>query len=281
MIDKCPRKLYINGDKPKEVIQMIKTKFKFLIVFLILALLSLNSFCFGADVRTGNSEQNKIETISYDLYIENKDNYSLKDIVNGNVFVTVDTLDIDPSSKGGIINGNVFAVANNVNIKSDISSDTEQSVNNTSTISGNLYVVANKFVLEPGCEIKGDLYVVANEIALEQNSKINGNVFAVASTLTMNAQVSYDLYASVENFDMQYYGFISRDLHLTAQTSNLNGYIYRNSFINSKSITLYDKFINEKDFNVEDANDLTFAGLIKGNANINSKKIAFNPNRRK
>lgn len=269
---------------------MIKTKFKFLIAFLILVLLSLNTFCFGADIRSSNSEQSKAETISSDLYIEDKDSYNLKDIVNGNVFVTATTLDIDPSKQGGIINGNVFASANNVNVKSDISySDTEQddsgnskfSVNSTSTISGNLYVVANKFVLEPGCEIKGDLYVVANEIVLGQNSKISGNVFAVANTLTVNSQVSYDLYASVKHFDMQYYGFVSRDLHLTAKTSNLNGYVYRNSFINSKTITLYDKFINEKDFNVEDADNLTFAGLIKGNANINSKKIAFNSNRRK
>lgn len=262
---------------------MIKTKFKFLIIFLILVLFSLNTICFATDIR-------QVETISSDLHIENKDNYSLKDIVNGNVFVTAGTLDIDPSAKGGIINGNVFATANNVNVKSDISySDTEQddagnqkfSVNNICTISGNLYVVANKFVLEPGCEIKGDLYVVANEIVLGQNSKIGGNVFAVANNLTMNAQVSYDLYATVKNFDMQYYGFISRDLHLTAKIANLNGYIYRNSFINSETITLYDKFINEKDFNVEDAENLTFAGLIKGNATVNSKKIEFNSRRRK
>lgn len=262
---------------------MIKTKFKFLIIFLILVLFSFNTICFATDIR-------QVETISSDLYIENKDNYSLKDIVNGNVFVTAGTLDIDPSQKGGIINGNVFASANTVNVKSDISySDTEKddsgnpkfSINNTCAISGNLYVVANKFVLEPGCEIKGDLYVVANEIVLGQNSKITGNVFAVANTLTVNAQISYDLYASVKNFDMQYYGFISRDLHLTAKVANLNGYIYRNSFINSKTITLYDKFINEKDFNVEDAQSLTFSGLIKGNANVNSKKIEFNSNRRK
>lgn len=269
---------------------MIKTKFKFLIIFLILVLLSLNTFCFGADIRTGNPEQSNAETISSDLYIEDKSNYNLKDIVNGNVFVTVDTLDIDPSKNGGIVNGNVFAAANTVNVKSDISySDTEQddtgnpkfSVNNISTISGNLYVVANKFVLEPGCEIKGDLYVIANEIVLGQNSKISGNVFAVANNLTVNAQISYDLYASVKKFDMQYYGFISRDLHLTAKAVTLNGYVYRNSFINSKTITLYDKFINEKDFNVDDADNLTFAGLIKGNANVNSKKIEFNSNRRK
>lgn len=229
---------------------MIKTKFKFLIIFLILVLLSLNTFCFGADIRTGNPEQSNAETISSDLYIEDKSNYNLKDIVNGNVFVTVNTLDIDPSKNGGIVNGNVF-------------------------------VAANTFVLEPGCEIKGDLYVVANEIVLGQNSKISGNVFAVANTLTVDSQIGYSLYASVKNFDMQYYGFISRDLHLTAEISNLNGYIYRNSFINSKTITLYDKFINEKDFNVEDAQSLTFSGLIKGNANVNSKKIEFNSNRRK
>lgn len=263
---------------------MIKTKSKFLIVLLFSLLLLFNTFCFATDV-DNNSEQAKAEIISSDLYISQENQYDLKDIVNGNVFVSVNTVNIDSSIDGGTINGNVFAAADTVNIKSDIIySDTEKddignpriSVNSFSSISGNLFVVANKFILEPGCEIKGDLYVCANEIILGQNSKISGNVFVSADTFTMNCQVGYDLYANVKNFDMQYYGYVSRDLHLNSKSSNLNGYVYRNSFIYSEDITMYDKFINEKDFNIENSNSLIFAGLVKGDCNINSKTISFN-----
>ncbi len=74
---------------------------------------------------------------------------------------------------------------------------------------------------------------------------------------------------------MQYFGFISRDLHLTAENANLNGYVYRNSFVEAKKIETNDKFINQKDFNLTDANTFTFSGEIKGNATINSKNISF------
>ena len=78
-----------------------------------------------------------------------------------------------------------------------------------------------------------------------------------------------------EVFNMQYFAFIARDLHLTADQITLNGWIYRNSFITTKNISTQDKFINQGNFNLLDANNLTFSGEISGNATINSKSITF------
>lgn len=274
---------------------MFKPKFKFLIILVLLVILSSTPFCFATspdDIMLISNDSESVasevkENTRSDLYITDEQ-YEINNIVEGNVFASVDVLDIVPKDNGGIITGNVFATANTVNIKSDITySETEKdelgnptiSVNNISAIYGNVFVMADKFVLEPGCEINGDLYVCANKIELGQNSIVYGNVFAIGNNIDLNCQVGGDLYATAENFDMKYYGFIRRDLHLTSQNASINGYVYRNSFISSDSIILDDKFINEENFNVENANNLTFSGEVKGNANINSKQITFDTNK--
>lgn len=268
----------------------MKLKFKFLITTFILSLLLLNSFSFASnDVMliseaTQNLQSQKANTINSDLYIDNESEYEIKDIINGNVYISVDTLNINPINNGGIIQGNLFACADNVNIKSDVSySDTQKddlgsptiTINKSSSISGNVFVIAKKFILEPGCEINGDLYIYADEIILKQKSKINGNVFAYATNFELNAEVGGNLYATVNSFNMKYYGFIFKDLHLSTDKANLNGLIYRNSFITAKNIITETNFINEKDFNVKDCDNIIFSGKISGNANINSKNITF------
>lgn len=268
----------------------LKSKFKLFIITFTLFLLLFSSLSFATDSNDGimpiseEEIEQRSDIRNSDLYVDDEI-IDIKNTINGNLFASASTLNIDPRSNGGIITGNIFATANTVNIKSDIIySETEKdelgnpsiSVNNISSIYGNVFVTANKFILEPGCEINGDLYICANEIELGQNSIVYGNIFAIANTINLNCQVGGDLYATAKNFEMKYYGFIRRDLHLTSKSSSINGYVYRNSFISSDNIVLDDKFINEEDFNVEDGNNLTFCGEVKGNANINCKNITFN-----
>ena len=265
----------------------MKSKFKFLITLSFLIILSFTSLCFATNSDEIMLISNDKENTRSDLYVSNEQ-LEVDNIVEGNVYASVDTLNISSKNDGGIITGNVFATANTVNIKSDIIySETEKdelgnptiSINNISSIYGNVFIIADTFVLEPGCEINGDLYICASKIVLGQNSVIYGNVFALCDSIDLNCQVGGDLYASSENFNMKYYGFIRRDLHLTSNNVNINGYIYRNSFISADNITLDDKFINEENFNVENANNLTFSGEVKGNAVINSKEIIFDTNK--
>lgn len=272
---------------------MIKSNLKLLITLSIIMLLSFSPICLATDTEdtimpiseNNTNQENVNNNIRYsDLYVSDKNQYDITNAIDGNVFAEVDTLNID-SKNNGVITGNLYAIAKNVNIKSDVVySQTEkdeignpkiESINNVSVISGNVFVTANKFVLEPGCEIDGDLYICANEIELAQNSVIYGNVFIVSNNLILNSQIGGDLYATVKNFNMKYYGFIRRDLHLEANTANINGYVYRNAFVNSNNITTNDKFITEHDLNIENASNVYFCGEVKGNANINSKNIEF------
>lgn len=250
---------------------MNKTKFKFLLV-IILFVLSISNLSFATN-----------ETSYSDLYVSSNEDFKSSEQFNSNLFLSVKDVEINPTTNT-TVNGNLFITANTVTIKSDIIySENEYdnignpkiSINSISSISGNVFVMANKFILEPGCEIKGDLYVCANEIYLGQNAKISGNVFASANYFNLNAVINYSLYANAKNFNMEYYGYVNRDLTLNSETANINGYIYGNSFINAKEIVLKDKFINEKNFTVDYADNVTLAGEIKGNANINSKNITF------
>ena len=273
---------------------MSKTNLKLIFTLFFVFLILFNSVCFAEDINneimliSDNSEQKSIDSQSKDsdLYVS-EDLYSIKNIVNGNVFASVQNLEIDPSSSGGVIKGNLFATGNTVTIKSDAKySETEkdesgnlklESATNFSIIDGNVFVTANKFVLDPACQINGDLYICANEIILSQNASIAGSVFAVGNKLVLNSKIETgSLYATVRNFEMQYYGFVFRDMHVSADTANISGYVYRNSFISADKVSVTPTFSNKGDFNVTSASEVSFSGEVKGNANINSKNIVFN-----
>lgn len=272
----------------------MKSKFKFLITLVLLILLASSCLCLATNnndimlIANGSELTEKEETVSSDVYLTDS-KYEINNNIDGNVYATVDSLTISSKNNGGNINGSIFVTADEVNIKSDIIySETEKNeqgnptistLNSFSSISGNAFIIAKKFVLDPGCTIDGDLYICAEEIYLGQNSTISGNVFVISKTLSLDCKIKGDLYANVTDFEMKYYGSISRDLHLNSTTANINGCIERNSFISSEDIFLDDKFINEKDFNVENANNLSFSGEVKGNANINCKEITFDTNK--
>ena len=247
---------------------MIKSNLKLLITFFIIMLLSFTPLCLATDIvnpisqtiQDSNEQEGTTNNTRYaDLYISDESKYDITSTIEGNVFASVDTLNIE-SKNNSSITGNVYATAKNVNIKSDIKySETEKdefgnskidSINSVSEICGNVFVTANKFVLEPSCKIDGDLYICANEVELAQNSVIYGNVFVVSNSFIINSQIGGDLYATTKNFDMEYYGFIRRDLHLNSDTANINGYVYRNSFISSNTIITDDEFINEQNLNI-------------------------------
>lgn len=270
---------------------MIKIKSKILLSFVVIFLLFASSISLAtSDVILStsdvleNSEPENVNIRYSDLYISDEKQYNIENTIEGNVFASVDILNIN-SKNNSVITGNVYAASKNVNIKSDVTySETEkdefgnskiETINSPSIIYGNVFITANKFVLEPGCEINGDLYICANEVDLQQNAKILGNVFIVSNYFNLDSRIYGDLYATVKEFNMKYYGFIYRDLHLNSKNVNINGYVYRNSFIDCDNIITDNNFINEKDFNIENASSVTFSGEVKGNANINSKSIQF------
>ncbi len=109
----------------------MKLKFKFLITAFVLSLLLLNSFCFATDSEimliSDTNQIQETDTRNSDIYIDNKSEYEIKNTINGNSFIAVDTFTINPNSNGGIIQGNLFVTADTAYIKSDVTySDTEK-----------------------------------------------------------------------------------------------------------------------------------------------------------
>ena len=166
---------------------MMKNKFKLsFCIFTILCIIS--SICFAtnanSDVVPISMEggipvdtSSPSDIINNDLYVSDKE-ANISNPIVGNVYASVDTLNITPTSGStsgsSVISGNLFATAGTVSIKSDVSysdeidKDGSQKINKFPIISGNVFITANKFIVEPGVEIKGDLFICANEIILSK-----------------------------------------------------------------------------------------------------------------
>lgn len=248
-------------------------KNKIFIIFFILF------FIFTTAVFAVNTEVESLE-IHSDIYEANEDCYLLDGKVSGNVFTCSENFEmLDTSS----VSGNLYITADKVFLKSNVTysnalskdgSYSIESVNSHATVDGNVYIICNEFVLEPGSEIIGDLYIVANKIDIQKSSSIYGNLFAISSEILLNGRVSNSVYATSENFNMNYYGAIGNDLHLTSESVILSSVIHRNAYINSKSITTNTDFLLYGNLE-SDSHEFNFSGEIDGNAKINSKRINF------
>lgn len=278
---------------------MLKLK-KFFIV-LLLAILPISSPVLATDytvstVQDGETEISTVEqnisssvaeAINSDLLINNNDNYSINGILYGNAFISTNSLTIDSRNNGGVIFGDLFASTVNTTIKSDVVySDTKDKIGNYlidsaksySVINGNVYILAtDTFTLESKCEIHGDLYVYANVVNIETDSVVNGNVFVFAnSAFNLHGKVSGSVYASTANYNMNYTGYVSKDLLLNTENATISGKIDRYAKISSETgkITTTSDFITTKDLQIN-ANELRFAGEIHGNASISAKALTF------
>ena len=219
-----------------------------------------------------------------DVYVDDSNSdYSIKNAVNGNAFITAKNFTLNPKEDGGTIQGNLFVTAKTVVVQSDtVYSSTQKdeenspkidAINSVAAIGGNVYVVADKFKLEPGAEIGGDLYITANEIEISPYSNIYGSVYLVGNKVKLYGSVYGDFYGTCNSFEMQYFGCVTRDLHLNSSTASLNGIVYRNSFIDTKTLVTRKDFMSHGNFEVIDSNLSIILGEFKGNAKINSKEL--------
>ena len=241
----------------------------FTIIFILL--LMFTSSVFATD--------NQIPKIESDIY-ETDETYLLDSEVYGNVFISSDNFEMSDTAS---IDGNLYLICDAVQIKSNVSysnaiskdgSYAIESVNSHATIKGNVYVICDEFVLEPGSEINGDLYIIANKIDIQRSSSIYGNLFAISSEILLNGRVTNSVYATSDSFNMNYYGAIAKDLHLTSDSVTLSSVIRRNAYITSKSITTNPDFLLYGNLEA-DSHEFNFSGTIDGDAKINSKEINF------
>lgn len=278
---------------------MLKFKKFFIILLIAILLIASPVLATNYTVTTAQNGETEIstveqtsspsvaETINADLLINNDDNYSINGILYGNAFISTNNLTIDSRNNGGVIFGDLFASTANTTIKSDlVYSDSKDKIGNYlvdttksySVINGNVYILAtDTFTLESKCEIHGDLYVFANVVNIDSDAVVNGNVFVFAnSTFNLHGKVSGSVYASTANYNMNYTGYISKDLVLDTDNANISGKIDRATKISSESgkVTTTSDFITVKDFKI-DANEFQFAGEVQGNAIISAKALTF------
>lgn len=249
-------------------------KRKIFVLFFILFFVLTSSVC------ATNLDTLKVNS---DIYKE-EGNYTLDSEVSGNVFVTADAFEmLDTAS----VEGNLYVVCDTARLNSNVTysnaiskdgSSSIESINSHATVKGNVFIVCNEFVLEPGSEINGDLYIVAKKIDIQKSSSIYGNLFAVGSEILLNGRVGNSVYATSDNFTMNYYGSISKDLHLGSENVTLNSVIHRNAYITSNSITTDSDFLLYGNLEA-DAHKFNFSGEIDGNAKVNSKEINFVDNK--
>jgi len=252
----------------------LRKKF-FVLIFLLLFIFT--SSVFATNVTT--DELVKPEVLTSDIYVDS-DTYNLNGKLDGNAFISSKDFVLFDSS---VVNGNLFIASNKVTLKSNvvysdvIAKDGNQSIDKIithSTVNGNVFVVCEKFILEPGVEIQGDLYIIANKIDLQKSSIINGNLFACSNDISINGKIMNSVYAVSKNFNMNYFGAVYNDLRISSEKVALNSVIHRNSFIDATEITTTPDFLLYG--NLEASSDsFNFSGEIDGNAIINSKELNF------
>lgn len=270
-------------------------KFKKLFVCLALSTILLSSYVFAAietnepvvtSIDDSMATSSSVSTINEDKYITNTATYTFSDIINGNIFASAQKFVINPRNNGGVVNGNLFLISSEVAIESDVTySDSKDkngnfiinSVNSNSVINGNVYVLSDSFTLESGSVIYGDLYVLSSsKISIEPNAIVNGNVFIIASEVNLNGQIKGSAYIKAENFLMNYYAYIERDLFLNSSSATLDGIIYRNAFLTvAEDLETKTDFKVSQNLSITYANNLTFSGTVVGNASINAKQMSF------
>lgn len=86
----------------------LKSKFKLLITTFTLFLLLFSSLCFATDSNNGIMPISEVDfeqetnIRDSDLYVDDETT-DIKNTINGNVFASASTLNIDPKDNGGII----------------------------------------------------------------------------------------------------------------------------------------------------------------------------------
>jgi len=170
---------------------MLKSKFKVLLsIFLVLILIS--SITFATTV-------NDIMPISEDL----TENDISEDLNN------VDTTD----SSASWVNNDLYVAESNPVID-DI-------------VDGNAFVMGNTVTITG--EIGGDLFVVANKLIID-GGYVYSSIFAIANEIEVNGVV-YDIYAISNKFELGTNGFVYRDLKVSASTVTINGKVRRDAYI--------------------------------------------------
>jgi hypothetical protein len=98
-------------------------------------------------------------------------------------------------------------------------------------VDGNLFVIAK--TVNINSQIGGDAFIMASQINVGEQGYIFSNLFALAQELNISGIV-YDLYSCSQTTNIN--GYIYRDIKVTSSTVNINGTVGRNAYVSAENI---------------------------------------------
>lgn len=123
-------------------------------------------------------------------------------------------------------------------------------------VDGNLFVFANNVTINS--QIGGDAFIFANSVTVGEQGYIFSNLFSFAKNVTVNGVV-YDLYSAAETTSIN--GYIYRDIRVGSNSISILGTVGRNAYVDCN----YLNFSQGTDENAKH-------GIINGNLQYSSKE---------
>ena len=229
----------------------MKTKFKFILSILLIAIFFSTSFVFAEN-------SSDVTPISIEAENENSTNITSDEEADLSGEESTESLTSDDS----YVDHDIYLTGNNISIDY--------------FVDGNAYIFANDVTISS--QISGDVFVFAKNLTIEETSSIAGNVFSVTDSLVLKG-LAYDLY-SVSNDITFDNGYVYRDIRIISDDFNFYGTIGRNAFVNSSSIS-FSSDNNEQtgliygDFNYSSTKELQIPeGVVNGSVNYNPIEIS-------
>lgn len=123
-------------------------------------------------------------------------------------------------------------------------------------VDGNLFVFANNVTIN--AQIGGDAFICANSITVGEQGYIFSNLFAFAKNVTVNGVV-YDLYSAAETTSIN--GYVYRDVRVGSNSISILGTVGRNAYVDCNYLNFS-----------QGSEDSSKHGIINGNLQYSSKE---------
>ena len=217
---------------------MLKTKSKFIAIFVAIILCFMTSFV---------SAEDEVMPISVDTENTASDQNDLAETTTEN---TNEEQPVDETSSEEMA---TEEETQNTSMKSEDVYLTGDSITIDYVVDGNVFVMAKSVTITS--QIAGDVFVCSDNVSIDQTSYISGNLFVVSNNLEINGIV-YDVYSVSKNITINN-GYVYRDLKSVSENFNFYGTVGRNAFVSSSSLS----FVNE---------ETSANGLIYGDLNYSS-----------
>lgn len=122
-------------------------------------------------------------------------------------------------------------------------------------VDGNLFVIAK--TVNINSQIGGDAFIIASQVNVGEQGYIFSNLFALSQELNVSGVV-YDLYSCSQTTNIN--GYVYRDIKVTSSTVNVNGTVGRNAFIAAENINFPQNAESEKEL-VSDSKTMIYGDL--------------------